>query len=221
MSPRARVVVLGEDVPAEPAWEVVPVSDGALAIDPQPQAPILLIAGDGAIDALAPGELPRPRHDTLCVFLAPLACSYVRLAAWLRDRPCTVHPPEGLRLAVAERLRRGLGVRQNFEPQEWYAGPLDVGSAAWSALRALPDVEVAHDIEEWAKRMGWPRQTLWEVCIQALGKAPRELALLHVRAQARQARARGFSRLSIAHALGYCDASSLSHALNRRRSSAG
>jgi len=215
MSPRTRVVVLGEDVRCREGWERTTCAS-ASALAPHPLMPVLVLLGDDAIEAVAPASLERAARKGMHVVLAPRRCSYARVGLWVKELRHHVTTTEDLDATVDMLLRRGVGARLHLEVAEWWPDPVVAPSAAHDALEVVQILEVCHSVEGWAKLMRLRPHVLHEVCTQDLGRLPQEVLFIHIEAQVAQARNRGFLIEPIARALGYGGAAALEHAFKRR-----
>lgn len=99
---------------------------------------------------------------------------------------------------------------------EWNRREVETGSAAWTALSAIPRLERPFRVRAWHAALGYSRGKLADVSRSDLGATPSEVLWWYVEAQARRLRGEGHQLGSIAHRLGYCDAAALVHAWKRR-----
>lgn len=214
MTTSVRVRVLGDGVELRPGWERLLLS-AAPRLDPRPESPLIVVLGDDAILKLKPEDIRRPEHDSLALVLLPRACAYATMARWCSGRRVVVATDMDLEATVRSLARSGIGVRTRSPPGEWFPQPLRRGSLTWTALEALDDCEVVHDIAAWAEALGLTRQTLWSQVLEETGLTPSDVARLYAHRQVTTALERGYSKAAAARALGYSDTQGLNKALRR------
>ena len=213
--PKDRVIVLGCFIKPRAGWETVAIRD-ADSFPLQPDAPALILVGDDALVCCDPAALFQRLGSNVIVMLVQDVVDAWGLKRWKALGFDDITRPDALDDAVARRLHGGLCVRRAFQPADWVQPVPEVGTAACTALEVLTELRPAYAVGAWARALAWDRRQLWQICKEDLGARPTEVLFLHVIAQVKQARARGFSVETVARNLGYAHATSLCHAFKRR-----
>lgn len=198
---------------ADPDWLIALGPEALTRMMREASDGAIIVLGDEALLHFEPTALARIVGKQHLVVLCPVACPRKHLAGWVAAGFTTVTEEHEV-AAFLETLGGERPRLADVPMTEWIDSV--PGSAAHEALLVLQDLSISHSVGAWAAALRWDRRLLWDVCRTDLKLTPRQVLLLHVRAQVASLRMQGFSVASIARRLGYQSAASLCNAFARR-----
>lgn len=124
-------------------------------------------------------------------------------------------PPERIAAFLAELVR--CRPRPLVSTSAWLERIPEIGTQAHLAAAVVSSLDTLR-VKSWAAHLQWPRDRLLHLCEREFGMTAKSVLRRYVVAACREMRREGATWSECAEVLGYCDSTSLRHALKSRAS---